>query len=134
VIRESRPTGNQAAQSSTKNYVNSTAAPDFSLSSQAVQWWPVHGFAEPRLQEAGDWPLVGTPAWCLLETCDPAKWAAILDAAQHWALRLETCQERFRDAGHAVAGAVDWSALAHHLCSRDELHRARPYLRRVHRR
>jgi Protein of unknown function (DUF2742) len=105
---------------------------NYALSSQQVSWLSVHEFAVPRLQQAGDWPLVGTPAWCLLETRDPVKWAAILDAAQHWALRLETCQEHLRDATKNVAESVDWSALARQLRDRDDFYRARPWLRRVH--
>lgn len=103
---------------------------NYARASQQVSWWAVHEFVVPRLQQAGDWPLVGTPAWCLLETRDPRKWAAVLDAAQHWALRVETCQEHARDAAHAVAGSVDWSALASQLRDRDDFYRARPWLKR----
>jgi Protein of unknown function (DUF2742) len=102
----------------------------YDIASQAVSWWSVHQFAAPRLQKAGDWPLVGTPAWCLLETRDPSKWAAILDASQHWALRLETCHQLITDAGRSVAESTDWSALARQLRDREDFYRARPYLKR----
>lgn len=59
-----------------------------------------------------DWPLAGTPAWCQLDDDDPVKWAAILDAAQHHALRLETCQQQRCDAAHELSAAADWRAIA----------------------
>jgi hypothetical protein len=102
----------------------------YDIASQQADWWSVHEFAVPRLHKAGDWPLVGTPAWCLLETRDPVKWAAILDAAQHWALRLQSCQEQICDAAKDVAQSTDWTALARQLRDRDDFYRARPWLDR----
>ncbi len=78
------------------------------VSSQAVSWYSVHEYVEPCLTAAGDWPMVGTPAWCSLDDDDPRKLAALFDAAQHWALRLETCQEQRAEASKAVAGAANW--------------------------
>lgn len=101
------------------------------VSSQQCCWWSVHVFVADRLERVGDWPMAGTPAWCALDDADPAKWAALLDAAQHWALRLETCQEARADASRAVSGALDWSALAHEINQRTEFYAARPWLRRV---
>ena len=65
------------------------------------------------------------------DDADPAKWAALLDAAQHWALRVETCQEARADASRTVSGALDWSALAHEIVQRAEFYAARPWLRRA---
>ena len=46
-----------------------------------------------RLRKVEDWPMAGTPLWCELCDRDPIKWTSVLDAAQHWALRIETCQQ-----------------------------------------
>jgi hypothetical protein len=87
-------------------------------SSQQTSWWSVHEFVEPRLRQVGDWPPVGTPAWCLLGESDPGKWAAILDAAQHWALRVECSQAARAEASRDVSGAADWPAIATKLVQR----------------
>lgn len=100
-------------------------------SSQQTSWWSVHEFVSVLLDQANGWPLVGTPEWCSLAHDDPQKWAALLDAARHWALRLETCQEARADAGKAVASAVDWAALSREINQRVGFYAARPWLRRV---
>jgi hypothetical protein len=102
-----------------------------STSSQQVAWWSVHVFVAERLERVGDWPMAGTPAWCALADDDPAKSAALLDAAQHWALRVETCQEAHCDASRQVSDAVDWSALAREINERTDFYGARPWLKRV---
>ena len=56
--------------------------------------------------------MAGTPEWCALESSDPRKLAALYDAAQHWVLRVETCQQAKCQAGQAVSAAADWSAIA----------------------
>lgn len=56
--------------------------------------------------------MIGTPAWCLLGDADPAKLAAIYDAAQHWALRVESAQEARAEASRDVSGSADWAAVA----------------------
>jgi hypothetical protein len=56
--------------------------------------------------------MAGTPAWCLLADGDPVKLAAIYDAAQHWILRVETCQVAECEASHDVSAAIDWSTVA----------------------
>ena len=87
-------------------------------------WWSVHEFVAAVLNQVNDWPTLGTPAWCSLTHDDPRKWCALLDGAQHWALRMETCQEAKCEASHAISAAQDWSAFA----------RARRALQRVLRR
>jgi hypothetical protein len=96
-----------------------------------VNWWSVHEFAVPRLQRAGDWPLVGSPLWVELGDRDLAKWAALLDAAQHWALRVETCQQAECVASRDLSAAEDWLAVARIAKHRGEFYSARPWLRRV---
>jgi hypothetical protein len=105
--KDSRPAGNRAAQQTvtTPSATNSTA-------SRQVSWWDVHEHVTPLLREVGSWPAAGTPAWCALDADDPVKLAALLDAAQHWALRVETCQEAEIQASHDISGAADWSAIA----------------------
>lgn len=62
------------------------------IASQQVTWWTVREFITPALNQVSDWPTLGTPAWCNLLRADPRKWCALLDGAQHWALRLDSCQ------------------------------------------
>jgi hypothetical protein len=81
-------------------------------SSRQVNWLTVHQFVAPVLAAAGSWPMVGTPAWCALDDDHPAKIAAIYDAAQHWALRVDTCQAALSQTSHDISAAEDWSALA----------------------
>ena len=78
--------------------------------SRQVAWWPVHEYVESTLHQVGHWPMLGTPQWCRLDDNDPRKLAALFDAARHWALRLETCQEAYADASKAVSAAADWKA------------------------
>jgi hypothetical protein len=101
------------------------------LTSSQVSWWATHEYVTPWLEQVNSWPLVGTPAWCALENCDPLKKASILDAAQHWALRLETCQAQRCEAGRDVAGAANWSAIARDVRNRANFYAARPWLKRV---
>jgi hypothetical protein len=99
-------------------------------SSQQVAWWEVHEHVV-RLIAVEDWPLLGTPQWCALADYDPAKMAALLDAGQKWALRLETEQQARADASREVACAVDWPVIAQEIRDRAEFYAARPWLRRV---
>ena len=109
-----------------------TAAPDgMRMSSQQVSWWDVHEFVDPILTQLGSWPMAGSPGWCALNDDDPVKVAALLDAAQHWALRLETNQQVLCEASRQVADAVDWSAMAQEIAQRKAFYAARPWLKRV---
>jgi hypothetical protein len=101
------------------------------ISSQQVSWWPVHEHVADKLAQVQSWPTVGTPAWCVLDDDDPAKLAALFDAAQHWALRLETCQQARCDASREISDAADWSAVAKETFVRNSFYAARPWLRRV---
>lgn len=83
--------------------------------SNAVDWWAVHLYVEPTLKGVGSWPLVGSLPWRNLPTDDPAKLAAIFDAARHWALRVDTCQEALAEASRDISAAADWPAAARRL-------------------
>ncbi len=101
------------------------------VSSQQVNWWEVRTYIAPLLRRVGSWPVAGSPAWCALDDDDEAKLAALLDAAQHHALRVETCQQAHCDASRAVGDAVDWSALAREINQRTDFYAARPWLKRA---
>ncbi|MGO9925136.1 MAG: DUF2742 domain-containing protein [Mycobacterium sp.] len=87
------------------------AALDF-VGSRKVSFWQVREFVTAVLDQVNGWPMAGTVAWCLLAHDDPRKWAALLDAAQHWALRVETCQEAMAEASRAISADADWGAVA----------------------
>ena len=101
------------------------------VAAQQVRWWDVHQFVAFTLAQAQPWPTVGTVEWCALADDDPRKLAALLDAAQHWALRLETCQQARCDASREISDALDWSALAREINQRTDFYAARPWLKRV---
>lgn len=82
------------------------------IESRTVDWWAVHQFVLPLLEEVGSWPMVGTLTWQRLPGDHPAKLAAIYDAAQHHALRLETAQTALAQASQDISAAEDWSAIA----------------------
>ncbi|CNV45149.1 phiRv2 prophage protein [Mycobacterium tuberculosis] len=91
-----------------------------------MSWWSVREYVAPTLAAAVEWPMAGTPAWCDLDDTDPVKWAAICDAARHWALRVETCQAASAEASRDVSAAADWPAV-----SREIQRRRDAYIRRV---
>ncbi|GLE52324.1 DUF2742 domain-containing protein [Mycobacterium montefiorense] len=103
------------------------------LDSRQVTWWTVHEFVEAALSRAdvSSWPMAGTPAWCALAEGDPRKWAALFDAGEHWALRVETCQEHFGDAAKMVAQSEDWSVVARRIQDRNSFYAEKPWLKRV---
>jgi hypothetical protein len=98
---------------------------------QQVSFFDVHEHVASVLEKVGTWPTVGTPAWCALADDDPAKLAALLDAAQHWALRVETCQQAEIQASHAISAAVDWSVIARRRYDEAQFYAARPWLKRI---
>lgn len=85
------------------------------LTSQQVSWWSVHLYVEPVLQRISEWPMLGTPTWCDLPDDSRPKLAAIFDAAQHWALRLESCQHSLSRAAEDISAANDWHAVRKRL-------------------
>ncbi|OBF95783.1 hypothetical protein A5773_13875 [Mycobacterium sp. 852014-52450_SCH5900713] len=77
-----------------------------------MDWWLVHQFVQPLLTEVGCWPMAGTLTWQNLAEDHPAKIAAIYDAAQHHALRVDAAQAALVGAGQDISAAVDWSGFA----------------------
>lgn len=100
------------------------------MTNSQVSWWSVHECVSQLLDRVGEWPLIGTPEWCALPNNDPAKLAAIYSAAEHWALRLETCQQAKADASKDIAQAADWAAIGCDIARREGFYRERPWLRR----
>lgn len=95
---------------------------DHRLASHTVDWWPVHLYVLPLLTEVGSWPMAGTLTWQRLPSADPAKLAALLDAARHHALRVDTAQTALAEASHAIAGAADWAQIARDIRRRNEVY------------
>ncbi|GAB4597522.1 hypothetical protein MOKP4_38400 [Mycobacterium avium subsp. hominissuis] len=56
--------------------------------------------------------MAGTPAWQNLPEGDPAKLAAIYDAAQHHTLRVDAAQAALAEAAQDISAAVDWPRFA----------------------
>lgn len=98
------------------------ATGDRAVSSQQVNWLTVHDYVAPLLRRTGDWPMAGSVEWCALDDGDPAKLAALLDAAQHWALRIETCQQARCEASRDVSAAADWRAVAEEIQRRRQVY------------
>lgn len=93
---------------------------------RTVHWPAVHQWVLDRIK-AESWPMIGTLAWQELPDGHPAKTAAVLDAAQHWALYLEGRQAAMAEASQAISGAVDWVALANELSTIRAYRSANPW-------
>ncbi|WP_085078422.1 DUF2742 domain-containing protein [Mycobacterium palustre] len=128
---DSRRSTNPNNTKAIRNYHDTTTS--WRLGSQAVSWWEVHLWRDRMLTQLGvqQFPMVGTPAWCALDDDHPEKIAAVFDAAQHWALRVDTAQEELAAASKAVAAAAAWTAIAKANRDRAEFYERRPFLRRV---
>jgi hypothetical protein len=100
------------------------------VASQQVSWFSVHQFVQRYLDTAGHYPPAGTPAWCELSAGDRRKWAALLDFAQHHALRVEIAQEARAEASRGVSEAADWAKVGREINGRNDFYTARPWLRR----
>jgi Protein of unknown function (DUF2742) len=101
------------------------------IHSRQTSWSDVHLFVEPLLAEVGDWPMAGSVEWSALPDDDPRKWAALLDAAQHWALRVETCQVAECEASQEISAAADWGQIGRQIRQNREFYAQRPWLRRA---
>ncbi|EIC65347.1 phiRv2 phage protein [Mycobacteroides abscessus M94] len=95
-----------------------------------MAWLTVHEFVQPHIEAAGPFPVAGTVAWQLLPATEPGKWAALLDAAQHYALRLDIEQEAAIAAGQAISRSQDWGSVARKMRQRHDFYEQRPWLRR----
>lgn len=100
-------------------------------SSQYVRWLAVHRWVTPLLEAVQSWPMAGTAEWSQLPDDDPRKWAAVLDAGQHWALRIENNQTARAEASMAVSGAADWAAIGRANHRRADAIRSGAYIERA---
>ncbi|HEU0191427.1 MAG TPA: DUF2742 domain-containing protein [Mycobacterium sp.] len=100
------------------------------VESRSVSFWETHLWCEQKI-DGIDFPMIGTPQWCRLSDDDPAKMAAVYDAAQHHALRVETAQESRKQASDAVSEAADWKHVAQELTQRSAFHAGHPWARRT---
>lgn len=82
------------------------------IESRTVDWWSVHEYASPLLQKVECWPMVGTLPWQHLPADDPAKLAAIFDAARHWALRVDAAQCALAEASRDVSKSTGWQQVS----------------------
>ena len=85
------------------------------LESQQVSFWDVHVFVQRYLDTVGHHPAAGTPAWSELADGDRRKWAALLAAAEHHVLRVETAQEQRAEASRDISAAGDWSSISRNM-------------------
>ncbi|MGH3634577.1 MAG: DUF2742 domain-containing protein [Mycobacterium sp.] len=96
-----------------------------------MSWWSVHEYVAPVLARCHDpIPMVGSVAWQQLPDDHPAKIAAVFDAARHWALRVDTCQEASAEASRAISDAADWSDVAEQIRGRREFLAENPWAKR----
>jgi hypothetical protein len=101
------------------------------ITSRQVSWWSVRDFVVPLLELCEPWPLLGTPAWCDLESGDERKWIALLDGSQHYALHLESKQIAICQASRDVAESAELVAVARRQMKRHSFYESRPWLKRV---
>jgi Protein of unknown function (DUF2742) len=97
-------------------------ADDARLASRTVDWWAVHTFVVPVLDRVGTWPMAGTLAWSALGDNDPAKIAALFDAARRDALRWDTRQQQLAQASRDVSAAMDCRGIARNMLSRNGIY------------
>lgn len=102
-----------------------------SIVSRSVSWWSVHEFVTAVLDQVNGWPMAGTPAWCSLAHDDPAKWCALLDAAQHHALRVEMAQQALTEASQHISASADWRGIAQEVLQRESFRSKNPWAKRV---
>lgn len=95
---------------------------DHRIESRQIDFYAVHLFVVPLLDEAGSWPLAGSLTWQNLPDDSPIKVAAVLDAGRHWALRVETAQAALAQASHDISAAADWPDIARRIRRRHALY------------
>ena len=99
----------------------SATAPSCSTA-RTVDWWRVHEFVLPLLEEVRCWPMAGTITWQRLDAADPAKRAALYDFARHHALRVDTGQVALAQTSRDISAAADWSAISRNMLQRSSVY------------
>ncbi len=82
--------------------------------SQQISWWDVHQFVQAL--DLPPLPFPGTPAW--QHASDAVKAMACIAAAEHYALLLDTRQERLAETSKAIAAGENWAAVARNITRR----------------
>ncbi|OQZ90374.1 hypothetical protein BST11_13410 [Mycobacterium alsense] len=90
-----------------------------------MDWFSVHTYVIPLLDEAGSWPLAGSLAFQRLDDSDPRKLAAVLDGGRRDALRNDVICSALAQASQDISMAADWPAFA-----RSTLRRKAAYIAR----
>jgi hypothetical protein len=84
--------------------------------SRQVSWFETYEFADRIAGAHGadlnHLPIPGTPQWCGMPDDDARKLLALVLGGVREALNHDVAQEHRADAGRAIAGAGDWSAVA----------------------
>ncbi|WP_406817395.1 DUF2742 domain-containing protein [Mycobacterium sp. M23085] len=100
-----------------------------------IAWLAVHDYINRQRRRLGaldlSGPPLGTPAWLRLSENDPAKLAAVLNAAEAAAYGISASQTAEADASRAIAAAADWPAIAKANRDRAEFIAAHPWAKRV---
>ena len=132
-IKKGRPAPPGDGPTYQEQSIRGTTNDDHRQCSRQVAWYEVHLWRDRMLKHfcVQTFPMAGTPTWCALPDDDPVKLAAALDAASHWALRLDTCQEASSRASQTISAALDWAAEARIQQQHAEFYADKPYLRRV---
>ena len=92
------------------------------LASRSVDWWAVHEYVSPLLEEVGSWPMAGTLAWQQLPPDHPAKLAALFDYARHHALRVDAGQAALAEASRDISAAADWSVISRNMLQHNSIY------------
>ncbi|MEE2855405.1 MAG: DUF2742 domain-containing protein [Actinomycetota bacterium] len=85
---------------------------DYRIESREIDFYSVHLFVLPMLEEVGSWPLAGSPAFQQLDDSDPRKLAAVLDGGRRDALRNDAISCALAEASHDISTAADWPGIA----------------------
>lgn len=101
-----------------------SSAPE--IGCRTVDWFEVHRWVT-ALIKADSWPMIGTLAWQRLPDGHPAKTAAVLAAASHWALYVENNQTAMAEASQAISAAVDWRQVGNELQNLHAYRAANPW-------
>ena len=105
------------------------------MDSSPISWGPVHRMVGRLLAGRSTFIVAGSPEWCALDDDDPQKTAALLIAADRWALdqeRLHLEHQRIaaKEAAIEISAAKVWSQIARRIRDRNDFYNTNPDLRR----
>lgn len=123
--------GRRANQNSQGLAHPTSTTTDYSGTSRQVAFWPVYEYVQGLLADVGSYPMLGTPEWCSMSDADLRKLASLYDAAVHWALRVQTCQEVRAEASRDISAAADWPQIATEIAQLNSFRADNPWTKRV---